>query len=177
MLEYTQDKSLYVQDLFVGADPEYRLSVRVATESAWANLFARNLFIRPNAEELKGFQADFSVFNVPSFKADPTRDGTRSETFIVLNMRERQVLIGGTEYAGEIKKSMFTVMNYMLPLRGVLSMHCSANMGQDGSTALFFGLSGTGKTTLSADPAAPLSGTMSMGGATGRVQLRGRLLR
>ena len=151
-------RKLYTQDLFVGADPDYRLSVRIATESAWANLFARNLFIRPGRGELDGFIPDFTVLNVPSFHADPVRDGTRSETFIVLNMRQRMVLIGGTEYAGEIKKSMFTVMNYILPLEGVLPMHCSANIGERGDTALFFGLSGTGKTTLSADPRRTLIG-------------------
>jgi phosphoenolpyruvate carboxykinase (ATP) len=151
-------EQLYVQDLFVGADPEYRLSVRVVTETAWASLFARNLFIRPSRQELDDFRPDFTVVDVPSFYADPVRDGTRTETFIALNMGRKMVLIGGTQYAGEIKKSMFTVMNYVLPLRGVLSMHCSANVGPGGDTALFFGLSGTGKTTLSADPSRTLIG-------------------
>jgi phosphoenolpyruvate carboxykinase (ATP) len=158
MQNYIQKKKLYVQDLFVGADPEYRLSVRVVTETAWANLFARNLFIRPTPEELAHFHPDFTVVDVPSFHANPKEEGTRTETFIVLNLRERLVLIGGTEYAGEIKKSMFTVMNYVLPMRGVMSMHCSANVGPNGDTALFFGLSGTGKTTLSADPSRTLIG-------------------
>ncbi len=158
MFEHMQDKQLYVQDLFVGADPEYRLSVRVITETAWANLFARNLFIRPSEEELRNFEPNFTVVDVPSFKADPSQDGTHTKTFIALNMGQRLVLVGDTEYAGEIKKSMFTVMNYMLPLRGVLPMHCSANIGADGDTALFFGLSGTGKTTLSADPKRTLIG-------------------
>jgi phosphoenolpyruvate carboxykinase (ATP) len=154
MLGHIQErgKDLYVQDLYVGADPEYRLRVRVFTETAWANLFARNLFIRPTRDELVGFQPDFTVVDVPSFHANPAEDGTRTETFITLNLSQSLVLIGGTEYAGEIKKSMFSVMNYVLPVRGVLSMHCSANIGQAGDTALFFGLSGTGKTTLSADP-------------------------
>src|SRR5438552_333199 len=158
MLNYTKGRQLYTQDVFVGADPEYRLSVRIATESAWAHLFSRNLFIRPGKADLESFNPDFTVLNVPSFHADPLRDGTRSETFIVLNMSQRLVLIGGTEYAGEIKKSMFTVMNYVLPLEGVMPMHCSANIGAGGDTALFFGLSGTGKTTLSADPRRTLIG-------------------
>jgi phosphoenolpyruvate carboxykinase (ATP) len=158
LFEHIKGKSLYVQDLFVGADPEYRLSVRVVTETAWANLFARNLFIRPTAEELSTFEPNFTVFDIPSFKAEPNTDLTRTQTVIALNMGQRMVLIGDTEYAGEIKKSMFTVMNYMLPLRGVLPMHCSANIGEAGDTALFFGLSGTGKTTLSADPKRTLIG-------------------
>lgn len=158
LLQYIQDKKLYVQDLFVGADPDYRLCVRVVTETAWANLFARNLFVRPTAEELASFKPDFMVVDVPSFHADPATEGTRSETFIVLNLGESLIMVGGTEYAGEIKKSMFGVMNYVLPERGVLPMHCSANIGPDGDTALFFGLSGTGKTTLSADPRRTLIG-------------------
>lgn len=158
LLDYVKNKTLYTQDLFVGADPNYRLSVRIATESAWANLFARNLFIRPGDGDLHSFSPNFTVLNVPSFQADPARDGTRSETFIILNMAQRLAIIGGTQYAGEIKKSMFTVMNYVLPLQGVLPMHCSANIGEKGDTALFFGLSGTGKTTLSADPKRTLIG-------------------
>ncbi|HYP41358.1 MAG TPA: phosphoenolpyruvate carboxykinase [Chloroflexia bacterium] len=158
MLQHIEGKDLYTQDLYVGADPGYCLSVRVFTETAWANLFARNLFIRPSREELAGFEPEFTVLNVPSFQADPKREGTRSETFIILNLAQKLVLIGGTRYAGEIKKSMFTVMNYMLPMRGVLPMHCSANIGPDGDSALFFGLSGTGKTTLSADPKRTLIG-------------------
>lgn len=158
MAAYVKDKALYVQDLFVGADPEYRLAVRVYTETAWANLFARNLFIRPTEAELADYKPDFTVVDVPSFKADPKTEGTRSETFILLNLAQRMVLVGGTEYAGEIKKSMFSVMNYVLPIRGVMPMHCSANIGPDGHSALFFGLSGTGKTTLSADPTRTLIG-------------------
>jgi phosphoenolpyruvate carboxykinase (ATP) len=158
MLDYIKRKDLYAQDVFVGADPEYRISVRVFTETAWANLFARNLFIRPSPEELRDFRPEWTVVNVPSFHADPSKEGTRTETFIVINFAQRLVLIGGTQYAGEIKKSMFTVMNYVLPMRGVLSMHCSANIGPSGDTALFFGLSGTGKTTLSADPRRTLIG-------------------
>jgi phosphoenolpyruvate carboxykinase (ATP) len=158
MMAYIRDKHLYVQDVFVGADPTNRLSVRVYTETAWANLFARNLFIRPSQEELANFVPDFAVVDVPSFKADPSTEGTRTETFIVLSLDQKLVLIGGTEYGGEIKKSMFGVMNYILPQRGVMPMHCSANIGSDGRTALFFGLSGTGKTTLSADTARTLIG-------------------
>ncbi len=158
MLQYLEEKELYVQDLYVGADPEYRLSVRICTETAWANLFARNLFIRPGQEELAGFQADFTVINVPSFKADPATDGTHSDVFVLLNLGQKLVLIGGTRYAGEIKKSMFTVMNYILPMRDVMPMHCSANIGPGGDSALFFGLSGTGKTTLSADKTRTLIG-------------------
>src|SRR5687767_2428024 len=158
MMKHLANKKLYVQDVFVGADPDYRLSVRVYTETAWANLFVRNLFIRPNSEERERFSPDFTVIDAPSFHADPKKDGTRSDVFITLNLAERLVLIGGTQYAGEIKKSMFTVMNYMLPMRGVFPMHCSANIGPQGDTALFFGLSGTGKTTLSADPSRTLIG-------------------
>lgn len=160
MLAYIQErgKDLYVQDLFVGADPDYRLRVRVFTETAWANLFARNLFIRPTQDELVDFQPDFTVVDVPSFRANAAEDGTRTETFITVDLAQNLVLVGGTEYAGEIKKSMFSVMNYVLPVRGVLSMHCSANIGPKGDAALFFGLSGTGKTTLSADPNRTLIG-------------------
>ncbi|MGI8588380.1 MAG: phosphoenolpyruvate carboxykinase [Chloroflexia bacterium] len=159
MLDYIAGKDVFVQDLFVGADPEYRLAVRVVTESAWANLFARNLFIRPTPEELANFEPTFTVIDMPGFKADPARDGTRSETFILLNLDKHLILIGGTAYAGEIKKSMFTVMNYYLPVRGVVAMHCSANSDAGGeNVALFFGLSGTGKTTLSADPSRVLIG-------------------
>ena len=159
MLAYIENKDVFVQDLFVGADPEYRLSVRVITESAWANLFARNLFIRPTETELEQFAPNFTVINMPGFKAVPEEDGTRSETFIILNLAQRLILIGGTAYAGEIKKSMFTVMNYYLPLRDVVAMHCSANSDANGeNVALFFGLSGTGKTTLSADPSRVLIG-------------------
>ena len=159
MLTYIENKDVFVQELFVGADPEYRLSVQVITESAWANLFARNLFIRPSAEDLAGFAPNFTVINMPGFMAVPARDGTKSETFIILNLAKRLILIGGTAYAGEIKKSMFTVQNFYLPLRGVGAMHCSANSDAQGeNVALFFGLSGTGKTTLSADPHRTLIG-------------------
>lgn len=152
VMEYLQGKELFVFDGFAGADPIYRLPIRVVNELAWQNLFARQLFIRPSADELKSHQAEFTVVAAPGFKADPQVHGTNSETYIIINFAKKTVLIGGTEYAGEIKKSIFSVMNYLLPERGVLSMHCSANVGKGGDVALFFGLSGTGKTTLSADP-------------------------
>ncbi|MFT8317275.1 MAG: phosphoenolpyruvate carboxykinase (ATP) [Sporolactobacillus sp.] len=134
---------------FAGADPAYRLSIQVVNEYAWQNLFCNQLFIVPTADELKAHQPDFTVLAAPGFKADPLIDGTRSEAFIIISFTHRVVLIGGTEYGGEIKKSIFTVMNFLLPQKGVMAMHCSANQDQKGHTALFFGLSGTGKTTLS----------------------------
>jgi phosphoenolpyruvate carboxykinase (ATP) len=149
---------LFVEDLYCGADAAYRLSVRYVSPNAWHMAFARNMFIRPEQSDLATFEANFTVLHAPEFQADPVRHGTRSSTFIVLNLGERTILIGGTRYAGELKKSMFTVMNYLLPKQGVLSMHCSANIGKDGDAALFFGLSGTGKTTLSADPKRGLIG-------------------
>lgn len=158
LLAYLQGKDIFVQDLFAGADPKYRMPIRVITERAWHNLFARNLFIQPTPEELQGFEPRFTVIQVPGFTAVPEVDGTRSGVFVVLNFTRRLVLIGGTSYAGEIKKSIFTVLNFLLPQEQVLSMHCSANQGKDGEVALFFGLSGTGKTTLSADPDRQLIG-------------------
>jgi phosphoenolpyruvate carboxykinase (ATP) len=149
---------LFVQDLYCGADPSTRLSVRYILPNAWHAAFVRNMFIRPAVEELATFAPNFTVYHAPEFQADPAKHGTRTGTFIVLNLAERTILIGGTRYAGELKKSMFTVMNYLLPKQGVLSMHCSANIGPEGDTALFFGLSGTGKTTLSADPERGLIG-------------------
>jgi phosphoenolpyruvate carboxykinase (ATP) len=157
---HLQKPDLFVFDGYAGTDPRYRLRVRVVNENAWQNLFARNMFVRePDGAKLRDFAPDFTVINAPSFQADPGRDGTRTGTFILLDLGRRLVLIGGTQYAGEIKKSIFTAMNYILPKRGVLSMHCSANYGADrDDVALFFGLSGTGKTTLSADPARTLIG-------------------
>src|SRR5258708_10130725 len=143
---------LFVEDLYCGADPNYRLSVRYVSPNAWHMAFVRNMFIRPELSDLPTFDPNFTVLHAPEFQADPAKHGTRTGTFIILNIAERTILIGGTRYAGELKKSMFTVMNYLLPKQGVLSMHCSANVGREGDTALFFGLSGTGKTTLSADP-------------------------
>jgi phosphoenolpyruvate carboxykinase (ATP) len=158
--EHVQGKDLFVFDGYAGADPRYRLNVRVITETAWHNLFARNMFVRESdGGVLRSFQPNFTVLNVPSLEADPARHGTRSGTFILLDLARRLVLIGGTQYAGEIKKSIFSVMNYYLPKQGVLSMHCSANYGATrDDVALFFGLSGTGKTTLSADPGRTLIG-------------------
>ncbi len=143
---------LFVEDLYCGADPSYRLSVRYTSPNAWHMAFVRNMFIRPELTDLPTFDPNFTVLHAPEFQANPARHGTRSGTFAVLNLAERTILIGGTRYAGELKKAMFTVMNYLLPKQGVLSMHCSANVGKKGDTVLFFGLSGTGKTTLSADP-------------------------
>lgn len=149
---------LFVQDLYCGADASTRLNVRYVLPNAWHANFVRNMFIRPELEALASFAPNFTVLHAPEYQADPARHGTRTGTFIVLNLAEHTILIGGTRYAGELKKAMFTVMNYLLPKRGLLSMHCSANIGPDGDTALFFGLSGTGKTTLSADPARGLIG-------------------
>jgi len=147
-----EQPELFVEDLYCGADPTYRLSVRYTSPNAWHMAFVRNMFIRPELTDLPTFDPNFTVLHAPEFQADPARHGTKSSTFIVLNIAERTILIGGTRYAGELKKAMFTVMNYLLPKQGVLSMHCSANVGKAGDTALFFGLSGTGKTTLSAVP-------------------------
>ncbi|MET0083809.1 MAG: phosphoenolpyruvate carboxykinase [Sedimenticola sp.] len=158
MASYLQMKDVYVQDCFAGADTDYRMPIRIITEYAWHNLFARNLFIQARPEELVDHVPEFTVINSPRFHAMPDQDGTQSETFILVNFKKRLVLIGGTSYAGEIKKSIFSVLNYLLPGKGVLPMHCSANIGPDGKTALFFGLSGTGKTTLSADKSSTLIG-------------------
>ena len=149
---------LFVQDLRCGADPGHRLSVRYVMPNAWHAAFVRNMFIRPEQSELPTFEPNFTVLHAPEFHADPARHGTRTGTFIVLNFAKRMILIGGTRYAGELKKSMFTVMNYFMPKDGVLSMHCSANIGPQGDTALFFGHSRTGKTTRSADPERSLIG-------------------
>jgi phosphoenolpyruvate carboxykinase (ATP) len=159
MEQFIASHEVYTQDVFACADSRFRLRVRVITEQAWHSLFARNLFIRPNAEELREFEPDFTVISLPSVHAEPKVDGTHSETFILVNLGRRIVIIGGTGYAGEIKKSIFTALNYLLPAQGVFPMHCSANTEPDGSdVALFFGLSGTGKTTLSAEPSRRLIG-------------------
>jgi phosphoenolpyruvate carboxykinase (ATP) len=153
MQAYLIGEEVFVQDVYAGADPEFRLPIRIITEKAWHSLFVRNMFITiNNQDELKKHVPEFTILALPKFKADPRIDGTRSETFIIINFAERIALIGGTAYAGEIKKTIFTLMNYLLPKQGVLSMHCSANVGKEKDVALFFGLSGTGKTTLSADP-------------------------
>lgn len=156
---FLQDEEVFVQDCFAGADPEYRMPIRVITEHAWQSLFARNMFITPESQDdYQNHVPDFTVIAVPSFRTDPRVDGTRTDTAIIINFAKRLVLICNSLYGGEIKKSIFTVMNYLLPLREVLAMHCSANIGPKGDAALFFGLSGTGKTTLSADPTRQLIG-------------------
>ncbi|MGH6787597.1 MAG: phosphoenolpyruvate carboxykinase [Novosphingobium sp.] len=153
-----QKDTLYVADLFGGSQPEHRVKVRVINEFAWHNLFIRTLLVRPDAAELDGFVPEYTIIDLPSFRADPARHGTRSETVIAVNFTEKLILIGGTAYAGEMKKSVFGILNYLLPLKGVMPMHCSANIGPGGDTAVFFGLSGTGKTTLSADASRTLIG-------------------
>ena len=158
MLAFLQGNDIFVQDCFAGADPAYRLKVRVITTQAWHSVFARNMFIQAPRQDLAEFVPEFTIINAPRFHADPELDSTRSECFIIVNFEKKMVLIGGTSYAGEIKKSIFSVLNYLLPRKGVLSMHCSANVGKGGDTAIFFGLSGTGKTTLSADPERALVG-------------------
>lgn len=149
---------LYVRDVYAGADTQYRINVRVVNENPWQNVFVNDLFIRPTTEEKENFTPEWTILAAPSFRANPAVDGTRQHNFTIVNFTEKTILIGGSAYTGEIKKGIFTVMNFILPLKGVLSMHCSANIGQDGETAVFFGLSGTGKTTLSADPERKLIG-------------------
>src|SRR5207302_8523848 len=158
LLAYLQGRELFVQDLYAGADPTYRLPVRVVTDSTWHSLFSRNMFIRPPADELPGFEPAFTILHAPKFLAIPEQDKINSEVFILVNFAERLVLIGGTQYAGEIKKSVFGYLNFVLPARGVWPMHASANVGPTGDCAIFFGLSGTGKTTLSADASRTLIG-------------------
>ncbi|MEX2597369.1 MAG: phosphoenolpyruvate carboxykinase (ATP) [Salibacteraceae bacterium] len=159
MKAYLQNKDVYVRDCIACADPEYRLNIRVVTEYAWSNIFANNMFIRPNEEEINTFEPEWTVLCVPGFHADPAIDGTRQHNFSILDFTRKIALVGGSGYTGEIKKGIFTVLNYVLPQdRNVLSMHCSANIGKEGDTAVFFGLSGTGKTTLSADPNRALIG-------------------
>lgn len=156
---YLNQKTIWVRDGYVCADPAYRLQVRVINENPWSNLFAYNMFLRPSDEELDGYQPDWHIIQAPGFHADPTTDGTRQHNFAAVHFGKRMILIGGTGYTGEMKKGIFTILNYVLPVQhGVLSMHCSANMGDNGDTAVFFGLSGTGKTTLSADPKRHLIG-------------------
>ena len=152
VLTYLQSKDAFVQDCFVGADRAYRMPIRVITELAWHSLFARQLFVRPTEQERTSHSPEFTIIYAPGLQAEPGKDGTRSEAFVILNFTKKLVLIGGTRYAGEMKKSVFSLLNFLLPARSVFPMHCSANMGRNGDVALFFGLSGTGKTTLSADP-------------------------
>lgn len=156
---YFTNREVYVRDSYACADPRYRLNVRVVTEYPWQNLFVNNLFLRPTREEIETIEPDWVIINAPGFMAIPSIDGTRQHNFAMISFSKKMILIGGTGYTGEIKKGIFTVLNYVLPHhKGVLSMHCSANIGKAGDTALFFGLSGTGKTTLSADPERGLIG-------------------
>lgn len=159
MNAYIEGKDVYIQDCFAGADLEYKLPIRVITETAWHSLFVKNLFIQPhNEKELDEHKPEFTVINMPFFHADQETDGTYSDAFVIIHFGKKKVIIGGTQYAGEIKKSIFTVLNYLRPLEKVMSMHCSANIGEKNDTAILFGLSGTGKTTLSADPTRRLIG-------------------
>ncbi|CAN5772867.1 phosphoenolpyruvate carboxykinase (ATP) [soil metagenome] len=170
MMEYLAKKEMWVRDCFACAAPEYRLNIRVINEHPWSNLFAYNMFLRPGENELEDFKADWQVIHAPGFKADPAKDGTRQENFAIISFTKKTILIGGTGYTGEIKKGIFSVLNFLLPhQKNVLSMHCSANMGKAGDTAIFFGLSGTGKTTLSADPNRMLIGDDEHGWANNRV--------
>ncbi|MCA1569674.1 MAG: phosphoenolpyruvate carboxykinase (ATP) [Chloroflexi bacterium] len=166
LVAYLADRPVYSQDLYVGAHPDHRRSLRVFTETAWASIFARNLFRRPPAADLEGFVPNFTIIDAPAFKADPATEGVRSETAILVHLERMEIIIVGTEYAGEIKKSAFTVMNYLLPAEGALPMHASVNVGHDDDPAVFFGLSGTGKTTLSADPERSLIGDDEHGWTT-----------
>ncbi|QLC24114.1 phosphoenolpyruvate carboxykinase [Parasphingopyxis algicola] len=156
--EVAKKDTLFVQDLHGGSQPDHRVRVRVINELAWHNLFIRTLLCRPEESELAGFEPEYTIIDLPSFRADPERHGTRSETVVAVNLSEKLILIGGTKYAGEMKKSVFGILNYKLPADGIMPMHCSANIGPEGDTAIFFGLSGTGKTTLSADASRTLIG-------------------
>jgi phosphoenolpyruvate carboxykinase (ATP) len=151
MEDFFYGKPVYVQDCFAGTHPDHRIGVRIVTEKAWHSLFSRNMFVSPEPQDLETFEPDYTVIHAPSLQADPQKDKTHSEAFVLIHLSKRLVLIGGTHYGGEIKKSIFSIMNYLLPKKGILPMHCSANEGDAGDVALFFGLSGTGKTTLSAD--------------------------
>jgi phosphoenolpyruvate carboxykinase (ATP) len=173
VIDYLDGHELFVRDARAGEDPR-GINVRVVTHNAWHSLFAYNMFLRPSAEELASMVPDFTVLHAPGYTADPEVHGTRSPTFVAVNFADRTVIIGGTWYAGEIKKSIFSVLNHLLPAQGVLPMHCSANIGADGDTALFFGLSGTGKTTLSADPERGLIGDDEHGwGESGTFNFEG----
>lgn len=159
MVTFLEGKKVYIRDAYAGADKDYQLNLRIVNTLAWQNLFCHNMFLRPTKDELKNFAPNFTIICIPEFKADPKTDGVRQENFAILNMSKKVILIGGTAYAGEMKKGVFSVLNYLLPHdHHVLSMHCSANIGKEGDTAIFFGLSGTGKTTLSADPERMLIG-------------------
>ncbi len=171
---YLQGQELFTQDLYAGADPAHRVRVRLVTTQAWNALFARNMFIRPPEADLPGFEPDYVILHAPLFQTDPAVDGVRSSTTIALSFEQKLIVIAGSEYAGEVKKSIFCVMNWLLPPKGVMPMHCSANIGKDGDVALFFGLSGTGKTTLSSDPDRKLIGDDEHGwGETGTFNFEG----
>ena len=171
---YLQGQELFTQDLYAGADPEHRVRVRLVTTQAWNALFARNMFIRPAESDLPAFEPDYVILHAPLFQTDPKVDGVRSSTTIALSFEQKLIIIAGSEYAGEVKKSIFTIMNWLLPAKGVMPMHCSANQGKDGDVALFFGLSGTGKTTLSSDPHRKLIGDDEHGwGPTGTFNFEG----
>jgi phosphoenolpyruvate carboxykinase (ATP) len=171
---YLQGQELFTQDLYAGADPDHRVRVRLVTTQAWNALFARNMFIRPREEDLEDFEPDYVILHAPLFQTDPDTDGVRSSTTIALSFEQKFIVIAGSEYAGEVKKSIFTIMNWLLPAKGVMPMHCSANHGKDGDVALFFGLSGTGKTTLSSDPHRKLIGDDEHGwGPTGVFNFEG----
>ena len=169
MKKFVDGKELYIFDGFVGADPENRLPIRVINDHAWQSLFVHQLLIRPSATELESHEPEFTIICINDFEAIPEVDGTSSNAFILINLSKKLVLIGTTNYAGEIKKAIFSVMNFILPSKGVFPMHCSANIGKDGDTSLFFGLSGTGKTSLSADPQRMLIGDDEHGWS-GQVQ-------
>lgn len=159
LIAHINNSECWVRDCYACASPEYRLNIRVINENPWSNLFAYNMFLRPAEEEINSFKPEWHIIQAPSFKADPAVDGTRQHNFAIVSFRKKMILIGGSGYTGEMKKGIFTILNYILPQeKNVLSMHCSANMGKEGDTAIFFGLSGTGKTTLSADPARRLIG-------------------
>ena len=170
VFEFLKTREVFTQDLFVGADPTYGMPIQIVDTQAWHSLFARNMFVRPSAtRSVENHKPEFTVIHAPDFKADPARDGTRSDVFVVINFTQKLVLVGGTAYAGEVKKSIFSVMNCILPAKGVLPMHASANIGPDGDVAVFFGLSGTGKTTLSADASRTLIGDDEHGWADNSV--------
>ncbi|MBL0899878.1 MAG: phosphoenolpyruvate carboxykinase (ATP), partial [Reyranella sp.] len=169
MIGYAQRRDLFVRDCWAGADPAHRIGVRVVNETAWHNLFARNMFLRPKPEELEGFKPEFTILNLPGFQADPALDGTASDCAILVNFTDRVVAICGTWYAGEIKKSVFTILNYLLPDKNVLPMHASANVGPKNDVAIFFGLSGTGKTTLARHFAGHVDGDVQFAPSTGKA--------
>jgi len=175
LLAFLQGREIFVQDRYAGADPKYRMAIRIINTQAWHNLFARNMFLQTkDPKELEHFKPEITIIGAPDFHAMPELDGTNSEAFIIVNFDKKLIIIGGTSYGGEIKKSVFTILNYFLPQKEVLSMHCSANQGADGDVALFFGLSGTGKTSLSADPARQLIGDDEHGwGADGIFNFEG----